>query len=70
MPSNTFLEIRKFMNYLLTLRKKRDVFWGEFVNDFVSAVRYSVIINKPWYVSIMSDSLGMSHFVNFFFKFR
>lgn len=32
------------MNYLLTLRKKRDVFWGEFVNDFVSAVRYSVII--------------------------
>lgn len=44
MPSNTFLEIQKFMNYLLTLRKKRDVFWGEFVNDFVSAVRYSVII--------------------------
>lgn len=32
------------MNYLLTLRKKRDVFWGEFVNDFVSAVRYSVKI--------------------------
>lgn len=44
MPSNTFLEIRKFMNYLLTMRKKRDVFGGEFVNDFVSAVRYSVII--------------------------
>lgn len=41
---NIFLEIRKFMNYLLILRKKRDVFWGEFVNDFVSVVRYSVII--------------------------
>lgn len=66
MPSNTFLEIRKFMNYLLTLRKKKDVFWGEFVNDFVSAVRLSILTNKPWYVSIMSDSLGMSHFMIFF----
>lgn len=44
MPSNTFLEIRKFMNYLLTLKKRRDVFWGELVIDFVSTVRYSVII--------------------------
>lgn len=44
MPSNTFLEIRKFMNYLLTLKKRRDVFWGELVIDFVSTLRYSVII--------------------------
>lgn len=44
MPSNTFLEIRKFMNYLLTLKKRRDVFWGELVIDFVSTVRYSVIV--------------------------
>lgn len=44
MPSNTFLEIRKFMNYLLTLKKRRDVFWGELVIDFVSTVRHSVII--------------------------
>lgn len=44
MPSNTFLEIRKFMNYLLTLKKRRDVFWGELVIDFVSTVRYCVII--------------------------
>lgn len=28
MPSNTFLEIQKFMNYLLTLRKKERFFGG------------------------------------------